>query len=92
VAGVGPVAAALVEEARASVALDGETQVVGDGSNTVAGQGQPPSGVAPQPADAIAHRHTPDKTTVLSERYVMGIRWVTLPCSTCGEPLPERQA
>ncbi|HSN10512.1 MAG TPA: hypothetical protein VLS51_00175 [Propionibacteriaceae bacterium] len=94
-------------------------EVVGDGSDTVAAQGQSPSGVAPQPADAIlsidheiavrlahdqadhiqrqmteqvhTHRHTPDRATILSERYVMGIRWVTVPCAVCGEALPERQ-
>lgn len=38
------------------------------------------------------HRHVPDTGTVLSERHVMGIRWVVVPCSVCGEPLPERQA
>lgn len=70
----------------------GAFMVVGQGSESLAEQGQSPSGVATQPAAAIAHRHVPDKDTILSERYVMGIRWVTVPCSVCGEPLPERQA
>jgi hypothetical protein len=68
---------ALLREARASLALDGETQAV----ETY------PREVPPR------HFHTPGRSpVVLSERYVGGTRFVVHACCTCGEALPERRA
>jgi hypothetical protein len=56
-------------------------------STSVSGSPEPPVETSPK----VVHRHKPGPTPV-TERYVQGVRMVTLACMVCGEVLNERRA